>query len=178
MTLPLATAEKIARKIVAELTPFCDQIEIAGSIRRRRPNVNDIDLVVLPKPPYALALRERCKRNAIQVQTDGEMNLIVTLPYPPAGAEGLQLDIFIATHPVGDFFQQTSTNFGTLLVCRTGSRQHNVKLASRAHQLGLHWNPYQGLYDGHGVCVARATEEDIFRALRLDFVPPEGREVA
>ena len=177
LMMELAVANRIATKIVHELLPFCQRIEIAGSIRRRRPFANDIDLVVLPKPTYAQALRERCKRNAIRVQSDGEMNLIVTLPYAPAGPDGLQLDIFIASQPVGDLFHTSSTNFGTLLVCRTGSAKHNVKLCGRAHQLGLRWNPYQGVYDGHGVCLARATEEEVFQALRLDFIPPENREV-
>jgi hypothetical protein len=47
MNLPLATL--YAQQIVTWLTPFCERIEIAGSIRRQRPIVNDIDLVCIPK---------------------------------------------------------------------------------------------------------------------------------
>jgi len=46
-----------------------------------------------------------------------------------------------------------------------------------ARSLGLRWNPYQGIYDGHGVCRARAREEEIFAVLKLDFVPPEFQEI-
>jgi DNA polymerase (family X) len=185
MSLPLATAEKIAAKIVYELSPFCDQIEVAGSIRRRRPNVNDIDLVVLPKPPHAQALRERCKKNAIRVQTDGEMTLVVYLPYRPACParpyprpleQELQLDVWIATPAGQDMFAPTPTNFGSLLLCRTGSAQHNIMLVGRAKSLGLRWNPYHGVFDGHGRCLAVATEQEIFTALQMDFIPPEDRE--
>ncbi len=177
MSLPLATAERIGAKIAGELTPFCDQIQVAGSIRRRRPTVNDIDLVVLPKPGRAEAVRERCMRNAIRVQTEGEMTLVVYLRYPPAGPDGLQLDVWIATPAVADLFGGTPTNFGTLLLCRTGSREHNIRLVVRAEKMGYRWNPYHGVYDGHGRCLARATEEDVFKVLGLDFVRPEDREV-
>jgi DNA polymerase (family X) len=177
MSLPLATAEKIAAKIVYEIAPFCDQVEIAGSIRRRRPFVNDIDLVVLPKPDFANALRERCKKRAMKVQTDGEMTLIVTLEYPPAGRDGLQLDIWIAKPTVKDLLTTTPTNFGTLFLMRTGSREHNIKLIERAKTLGLRWNPYWGVFDGHSHNLASATEQEIFTALQLDFIPPESREI-
>src|SRR5205823_12049549 len=63
MPLPLAQAEKHAAKILAELAPFCERIEIAGSIRRRRPTVNDIDFVALPHAGKVNALRERILRH-------------------------------------------------------------------------------------------------------------------
>lgn len=176
MSLPLNTAERFAIKIKSELSPFCDRIEIAGSIRRRRPVVNDIDLVVLPKAGREAALRERCTRNARRVQVDGSVTLIVYLPYPPAGPEGLQLDIWIANQPTRDLFGGTPTNFGSLLLMRTGSREHNIHLICVAEKLGLKWNPYHGVFSGRQ-CVARETEEDIFRALGLAFVPPERREI-
>lgn len=47
--IPLATADKLAAKIVAGLEPLCLKIEVAGSIRRRRATVNDVDIVCIPK---------------------------------------------------------------------------------------------------------------------------------
>lgn len=176
VSLPLATAEKIAAKIVAELAHFCELIEVAGSIRRRRPNVNDIDLVVLVKESQEAALRERCKRNAMRVQTDGDQSMIVHLKHPASGPDGLQLDIWFATPEKKDLLTVTPTNFGTLLLLRTGSRKHNIRLLGRAEQLGLRWNTYHGVFDRQGKCLARATEESIFEALKLPFVKPEDRE--
>ena len=66
-------------------------------------------------------------------------------------------------------------NFGCLLLSRTGSVWHNIALCNRATRLGMHWNPYQGIYRD-GVCIASATEEDIYAALELDFIPPTARE--
>jgi len=177
LSISLQAAEHIAWRIASELEPYCERIMVAGSIRRQRPNVNDVDLVVLPKAGQEDQLRDRCKRNARRIQADGPQTLVFYLPSKSAGPEGLQIDLWIAQRPTGDLFQQTSTNFGTLLLCRTGSKEHNVMLCSHAHTLGLHWNPYQGLFDRSGVCLARATEEEIFAALKLDFVPPKLREV-
>jgi DNA polymerase/3'-5' exonuclease PolX len=177
MTFDLLFAERLAHQIAAALTPFCDQIEVAGSIRRRRPLVGDIDLVVLPKPGQLEALKERCKRNT-KVLTDGDQNLIVELK--TTGDEPVQLDIFIAKPEVREMFETTPTNFGSLLLCRTGSVAHNIYLVQHAKALGLVWNPYHGVFgpDGTGRSKLRAsaTEAEIFSALKLPFVKPEDRE--
>ena len=166
--MKLCWGRKLAERIAAELTPFCDRIEIAGSIRRQRPVVNDIDLVVLPKQGSFYALQERCKQHS-KVVTSGEQNQIYRL------ANGEQLDLWIARWPSQDLLTRTPTTFGTLLLCRTGSKEHNIYLCQRAESLGMRWNPYHGVFE-HGRCIACETEEEIFTTLQLDFVEPEKRE--
>lgn len=166
MQLPLDKAQKIAEKIASELTPYCVRIEIAGSIRRRRPICGDIDLVVEIK--NLAAFQDRLRQNTTPVSA-GSQNIIVQL------RNGFQLDIFIARSTDKDLLMTTPGNWGSLLVCRTGSRQHNIYLASLAAARGLHWNPYHGVYCGK-TCLASETEYDIFRALGIDFLPPELRE--
>lgn len=170
MTLPLDQAEHLAQRIAEQLLPFCERgmCVVAGSIRRRRPFVNDIDLVVLPKTGQLLALKARCKL-ATEVIKDGDQNMIVRLK------NGVQLDVFIAHGEQGDLLETKPTNFGTLLLNRTGSTQHNVWLIEHAKSLGLTWNPYHGVFDGDRL-LASATEAGIFRALKLDFIEPEQRE--
>jgi len=168
MPIALAQADKLAAKIVAELTPFCERIEVAGSIRRRRPAVNDIDLVVLPHEDQVNALRERVLRNTAPI-SDGPQVILARL------ANGVQLDLWIAQRPKKDLFSETPSNFGMLLLSRTGSKEHNIWLCQLATKLGRHFNAHHGIYE-RGHCLASATEEDIFRALNLDFVPPERRE--
>lgn len=73
----------------------------------------------------------------------------------------------------GDEFKKKPTNFGSLLLLRTGSREHNVYLIEHAKQTGLRWDPYHGMFDGHGKRLAVAEVADIFKVLELDFVPPE-----
>jgi DNA polymerase (family 10) len=166
--LPLATAEKLATKILAELKPFCERIEIAGSIRRRRPFVNDIDLVALPHYDQVNALRERVLRNTTPI-SDGPEIILTRL------SNGVQLDLWLARRPHKDLFSKHDTNYGAILLARTGSKEHNIWLCQLATRLGRRFNPQYGVFENRR-CLASATEEEIFAALKLEFIPPERRE--
>src|SRR5438876_12139133 len=87
--IPLAQAERLAAKIVTELNTFCERIEIAGSIRRRRPVVNDIDIVALPMPGQTNALRARVLERTAPI-SDGKEIILTRL------ANGVQLDLWLA----------------------------------------------------------------------------------
>lgn len=165
---PLAQAEKLAARIATELTPFCERIDIAGSIRRRRPIVNDIDIVCLPREDQINALRARVLERTTPI-SDGPEILLTRL------ANGVQLDIYIAQRPKKDLFSETPTNYGMLLLSRTGSKEHNIWLCQRAEKLSRHFNPHYGVYE-RGRLVASATEEEIFAALNLEFIRPERRD--
>ena len=91
-------------------------------------------------------------------------------------ADGLpQIDLFFAYPATADLLESTPGNWGSVLLCRTGSRQHNIYLVERAKSLGLVWNPYRGVLD-NGRVIASETKEEIFAALKLDFIPPQNRE--
>jgi DNA polymerase (family 10) len=167
----LELADRFAAKIRAELAPFCERLEIAGSIRRRRPFVNDIDFVALPKPGRAPALEERVMRNAKRIVSGGNQGIIVVLQ------NDLQIDLWIAQPERRDLLETVPSNFGSLFMCRTGSKEHNIWLIEHAKKLGLTWNPYHGVFCPQTrLCIASETEEEIFSALQLDFIPPEKRE--
>jgi len=166
--MTLTAARKLAERIQEELAPLCHECVIAGSIRRRCSVVNDIDLVIIPQDQYTV--RARVLRNATPIQ-DGPVNLLVRLQ------NDIQLDIFFARPATQDLLDKRPTNLGSLMLCRTGSREHNIKLATRAETLGLKWRIYEGLVDlESGLLVASVTEEDMFRALKMDFIKPEDRK--
>ena len=56
--LDRAEVEPFALKIVSTIDPYCSRVEVAGSIQRRKPTVNDIEIVVQPKPEYSLCTKE------------------------------------------------------------------------------------------------------------------------
>ena len=171
--IPLPKAQAIAEKIAAALTPYCTRLEIAGSIRRRRPFCGDIDLVAEPRHGQKQALLTRCTQHATLLQGQ-DINFIYRLK------DGTQLDLFLATPPEQDMFERKPGNWGTLFLCRTGSKQHNIYIVETAKRNGMRWNPYHGLYRakclGPTHWIAGETEESIFTALGLDFIPPEKRE--
>jgi len=168
MNLPYKRARDYAEKIVSELSPYCSRIEIAGSIRRKRPEVHDVDIVCIPvdvpglkKRTLAKATELCCGEQVFRVQT------II----------GVQVDIYFAHAGKTDLFRPMPSNWGTLLVCRTGSAQHNIKLCNAAAKLGLKWDPHHGVFDAGGECLASATEEEVFAALETFYLAPERREV-
>jgi len=167
--MTLAQATQYAETIAQELRPMCLKIAVAGSIRRRRPFPRDIDIVCLPKPGQWPHIRKRCLRTNPVIHTDGGANLIFEL------ANGIQVDLYAAAPAHPDFFQPQPCNWGTLLLCRTGSRQFNIWFARQAAKAGLHWNPYGGLYR-ETRCLAAETEQDLFTQLKLDYIKPEDRE--
>jgi len=164
--MTLAQSDRLASTVADALAPFCERIEIAGSVRRRRPVVNDIDIVAIPRD--LPGLKARCRRNG-KITTDGSLNVIVEL------SGGVQIDIFLADPPREGLLGIEPTNWGTLLLCRTGSKEHNVWLASEAKRRGLHWNPYKGIYRGYDI-IASETEQDIYKAIGLSYIEPTKRE--
>ncbi len=166
--IPLAEARRLAAKILNVLSPFCERIEIAGSIRRARPTVGDVDLVALPKD--VAGLKARCAQNCTVI-TDGDQNFGVQL-----GGSGTQIDIWLAQYIEAGLFTPRTHNFGSLLVCRTGSKDHNIHLCEYAKKLGLKWSPYTGVFRGSDL-IASETEIDIFKALGLPYIKPESREL-
>jgi DNA polymerase/3'-5' exonuclease PolX len=164
----LSHAQKIAAKIIAELAPFCLSIEVAGSIRRCRPEVNDIDLVIIPRD--LAALKARAQQRAVPL-TNGSQILSFRL------ANGVPLEIYLARQEEKDLLQTIPTNWGSILLCRTGSKEHNIWLATRAEALGLQWKTMIGIVDQDGYVIASATEQDIYSALALPFIPPTRREI-
>lgn len=186
--MPLALAQSRAEKLAAWLTPYCERIAVAGSIRRGRPLCNDVDLVCIPKfavredrtdmftterrrvsllrdflrlyceESKPAAWRGRAGQPAGAPKEDAENLLLVT-------AAGVQLDVWVATE----------ATWWTRLICRTGSVQHNILAAQRALDLGGKWSPYQGLRL-HDEDAALTREEDFYAALGWPCVPPNLRD--
>jgi DNA polymerase (family 10) len=167
--MELHFAERYADKIVAALQPMCERIAVAGSIRRRRAVVNDIDLVIEPKTGQVQNIKGRCEETRAAVLMNGELNYEVLLP------GNIRLDIFFARPVVEDLLDPKPANFGSILLCRTGSRDHNVWLIGEAKRRGVAWLPYEGVMRA-GRIVAAETEEEIFRAIGVEYVKPEHRE--
>lgn len=173
-------AREIAEDLVSELSGFCDRIEIAGSLRRRKQAVNDIDLVVIPKfihvqdetlfgePVQENLLEKKLTQLCLIGQLDLEANGSKIKRFlKTVDGDTIPVDIYIAS-------EQT---WWTLLLIRTGSRNHNIKLARRAMDLHMHLKADgSGLLTPGGTLIPIHTEEEIFRHLGLAYRPPEERE--
>lgn len=165
--IPLQKARRYAEQIASALQPFCTRLEIAGSIRRERPYCGDVDIVAEPKDEPALRARIIDGKEVVQ---NGPQNIHVRL------TNGLEIQVFLARPETKDMFDTTPSNWGSLLLCRTGSREHNIYIAQTARANGCEWKIYEGIFRA-GKLIASATEEAIFAALLLKYVPPQKREI-
>ncbi len=169
----LSRAEKLSLAIISELLPFCEKLEIAGSVRREWPNVNDIDIVLIPKSGAKEKIISRCTRNMKIVTGRRQEPNNATLVHEKAG---FQLDLFFAHGEIVDLVSATPSNWGAVYLCRTGSMQHNIQLCNHAIARGLKFAPYRGIVNKKDKIIASATEEDIYEALGLPWRHPRERE--
>jgi DNA polymerase (family 10) len=142
-------------------TPGVEKITAAGSLRRGRETLGDIDL--LATGPGAAAALDRFVQHprVTEVLSKGANKASVKF-----GLEGIQVDLRALP----------TESFGAALQYFTGSKEHNVSLRTRALKMGLSLNEY-GLFRIEGETrVAGEAEEQIYEALGLPWIPPELRE--
>jgi DNA polymerase (family X) len=150
-----------AGKAVENVTP-------AGSLRRGKETVGDLDLLVTMAEGYtkqkdvdAVAQRILKYPGIDQVLAHGENKVSFTL------GDGLQVDVRLLE----------KENFGAALLYFTGSKEHNVRLRGRANDMGWTLNEYEmATLSEKSKRVAGRTEEEIYKKLKLDYIPPELRE--
>jgi DNA polymerase (family 10) len=135
-----------------------DRVEVAGSFRRARETVGDLDILVTSKDPGKVFETFTAQSLVAEVKMRGETKETVVL------TGGLQVDLRVVK----------PEEFGAALQYFTGSKDHNVRLRSLARDRGLKVNEY-GVFRGDER-VAGATEEDVYGALGLAWIPPELRE--
>ncbi|MEO8724784.1 MAG: DNA polymerase/3'-5' exonuclease PolX [Acidobacteriaceae bacterium] len=166
----LDTAERLAEQLISRLAalPGVAKTTPAGSLRRGRETVGDLDLLVTGA----------CCTDNDSAQLSAVIESVVTFPGITevlAKGEnkvslklrgGMQVDVRLLP----------PESYGAAMQYFTGSKMHNVSLRQRALKLGYTLNEYGLARVDDATVIASATEEEIYRALGLDWIPPELRE--
>ena len=161
--LDLKDAENLANQIKAAVEAQCAAIEVAGSIRRQRPKVHDVDFVVVAKDdPEWLKINEKLKHFKARPSCSGNS---VIKSYVPCQGGLFQVD----------FYRAKPSTFGIHLIIRTGSAEHNMWLAGHAFSKGMRLKYSEGLLKD-GVVVAGEDEKEVFAELGLPCPLPTERE--
>lgn len=156
----IAVAYPIAHGIARHLKEQApiERIEVAGSLRRMREQIGDIDILVVTSRAAEVS-RAFTQMPAVKdVLAAGERKSSVRV------AEGIQVDLRMVE----------PRSWGAALQYDTGNKEHNIRLRTMAQDRGLKLNEY-GLFS-EDEQVAGAEEEDIYEALGLPWIPPELRE--
>lgn len=171
-TLPLARAQQLAAALVADLAGGCSTITIAGSVRRRKPTVGDIELVVVPIPILDLVgsptdrtrlesfLERLVERGDLATNKGGRKFIQFSLP-----AHGCNLDLFLAN----------KDNYGLILLIRTGPVDFSKRFVTQKHKGGLLPNDLRieggRLLRGDTV-LPTPTEAEVFRLAGVEYAEP------
>jgi DNA polymerase (family 10) len=154
----LGIAYPLAKSICKQLEKQAIKVEIAGSLRRMKETIGDVDILTAARDANSLSNHFTSMPDITKVLERGETKSSVLLQ------GGIQVDLRI----VG------VKSFGSALMYFTGSKDHNIALRKVAIDKGLKLSEY-GLFKGE-TQVAGGSEEDVYQRLDLDYIPPELRE--
>lgn len=157
----VSSARSVAKRFLQALegAPGVDRVQIAGSLRRSRETIGDIDILASSDDPPAASAAFLTTEGIQDVVAEGETKTRVL------SEEGLGVDLRVVT----------PGQFAPALHYFTGSREHNTRLRQRARERGLKLNEY-GLWDASDNALETSDEESIFEHLELAWIPPELRE--
>lgn len=185
---PLPVGQEAAGMMIDLLKPVCRRIEIAGSVRRQRPRVHDVDLVIWPEYEVVVAghqLSLFIVEHKPVYQATKLLHLAHTLgwdEWDPTNWPGIiriptsdESGLAVEHIPIELYVcEPDGSNFEALWQMRTGSAEYNIRLAKRAQDLGLRYKAGYGIYEGERR-VDDGTERGIWTALGWEYVPPESR---
>jgi DNA polymerase/3'-5' exonuclease PolX len=132
--LDRSEVEPLAAKILETIGTFCVHVEVAGSFRRGKQIINDLDVVVQPTAAFGFSSWLKiikAMRETFFAVTEKQGDKLATLYLPfasPKQGKG---------HVQVDFYNAEASTWGVLLLVRTGSKEHNVKLCNLAISKGL-----------------------------------------
>ncbi|MEY4566452.1 MAG: polymerase/3-5 exonuclease PolX [Planctomycetota bacterium] len=161
MLLDGATHLAVALRHHLRQASSIEQMEFAGSFRRGKETVGDLDIVLVSKEPEAAMDQLASFPKVSQVIARGDTKMSVRV------SGDFQVDMRVVP----------AQCFGAALQYFTGSKEHNVEIRGRAKRLGLRVNEY-GVFRESDLNepIAGATEESVYEALNLCWIPPELRE--
>jgi len=170
--MELNRARTIAEEIMGLLDGSCDRKEIAGSIRRRKPDVGDIEILCIPRfEGGADSLDRRVQGLMFQGVLALRLNRLGRKVYGPKN----KLMVHVPSGIGVDIFSTTEECWPVSLVVRTGGKQTNIRISMAAQERGYQFHAYgSGFSTANGEIVCHS-EQEVFEAVGLPYQAPEER---
>src|SRR5262245_19047345 len=158
----LPAARAVAQQVGEALRAHggVERLEVAGSLRRMKETVKDVDLLVTSTEPARVLRTFTTLPSIVEVLAQGPTKASVR------HQDGLAIDLRVVE----------PNAFGAALQYFTGSKEHNVKIREMASRRGLRISEYGVFDEASGARVAGATEEEVYASVGLPWIPPELRE--
>lgn len=185
---PHADGLRVADELCAALQPVCERITVAGSLRRQKPTVGDVEILYIrmteirpdPDDMFATITVNLADEVIAELERTGVLerrrNVNGSEMFGPKNklmrhrASGMPVDLFAAT----------PENWWNYLVCRTGPAESNTRIATAAQHRGWKWHPYGTGFsrendEGEREEFTVTCEEDVFRFVGMPFAEPWDR---
>jgi DNA polymerase/3'-5' exonuclease PolX len=189
---PARIARAVADKIVEALKPVCMRIEIAGSLRRQKAEVGDIEILYIPKTtlipdPQDLFGDRKIEVNAADLIIHtliarGSLAKRTNVLDRESWGQWNKLAVAVKTDIPVDFFATTERAWWNYLVCRTGSSEMNTRIAVAAKFKGYRWSPSptgvgfeRVRADGCEEYVQINNEREVFDFVGIPYLEPHQR---
>lgn len=182
--VPLAAAEKVADELMEMLSPLCKKCVIAGSIRRQKSMVSDIEILYIPKMttiiPAGQLLPVRVSAMEVAISYMRLGGLLALRPSTTGGTSfgpHVKFMVHVPTDIAVDFFATTAKRWYNSLVCKTGGKKSNKIISTAALKMGYSWaTSTEGFVNkSTGSIVPVKSEKDVFDFVRLHYLRPEDR---
>jgi DNA polymerase/3'-5' exonuclease PolX len=170
-----------ARDVVRALKPVTTRMVVAGSLRRRKAEVGDVEILFVP------AMGSMTPLDSL-LPVDGNMAEVVISNLMKSGILSPRLNVnggtamgtknklmrHVATGVPVDLFTASENNWWNYLVCRTGGAKNNMLIATRAHEHGYKWHPYHSGFErlSDGMMSPMRSEREVFEFIGLEYLEP------
>ena len=181
---PHAQAMAVAEEILAVLAPGCVKAVIAGSLRRQKPTVGDIEILYVPAYRAGTLIGlfgyQGDPVNSASMEIDllilkGSLAKRLNAKGREMYGEKNKFLVHVASGIPVDLFATTELCWSNYLVCRTGSSETNVRICNAAIAHGWKWNPYDAGFSRGNELYTCHSEEEVFAFVGLPYLKPEER---
>ncbi len=181
---PRAAALTVAKELCDALKPVTTRLIVAGSLRRRKAEVGDVEILFVPvvaqyktglfsEDTKSVSLVDECLAGMLKA------GVLAKRPNRTGGfawGEKNKLALHVASGIPVDLFAATDENWFNYIVCRTGPGESNIRIAAAAQKIGWQWNPYGAGFsrpNGLGREERRVTSErEVFEFVGLPYLEP------
>jgi len=175
--MPYRDALNIALKYWKEFIPLCEKVKVAGSLRRGKPEVKDIEIVCLPKKiwlpdPELTTLFESVLK---QYPTPEFVTYVDTMKRTKGNAYGKYTQIVLPENIKLDLFIANENNFGLTMLLRTGSDKYNIRIMEELHMRGFECEGGYLYYKNSDIMIPVAEEEDFYKVTGIKYTKPTER---
>jgi DNA polymerase/3'-5' exonuclease PolX len=178
-----SAALEVARELCDRLEPFCERLIVAGSIRRRKAEVGDVEILYIsrtekrPLDMFATEAVSLADEEITRMLADDTLTKRLSKTGGTAWGDKNKFAVHRSGVPV-DLFRTVEESWFNYLVCRTGPADSNARIATEAQRRGYRWNPYGSGYTtlADGTVTAMDSVEAVFAFVGLAYAEPWDRK--